>query len=152
MGTILGNDEQILREETLIVNLVEYWLKAKYSLTNKRVTGIIPNTIFGIIPYGQQEVAYPLKNISSVSISTKFRVGNLLIGLIFILIALAFHNALSFIIFGLVGLISILNCYTASFDITNNAGQKTGYILSILEKAKVESFVTEVNTAIVNST
>ncbi len=52
------------------------------------------------------------------------------------------------IILAILGLVNILNCYTATFDITNNAGQITGYEISILEKEKVQGFVNEINTII----
>jgi hypothetical protein len=48
----------------------------------------------------------------------------------------------------LIGAVNIANCYTATFVITNNAGQASGYEISILEKAKVQNFVNEINTII----
>lgn len=125
-------------------------MKANYTLTNKRVTGHTPNTFLGLIPLGKAQIAQPLKTIASVISSTKFHFGRLLIGLILLIAGFAMFGS-SFIvaiILIVLGLVNILNCYTATFVITNNAGQASGYEISILEKDKVQNFVNEVNTII----
>jgi len=150
MSTVLGKDEEKIREDVFTANLILFWLKANYTLTNKRVTGHTPNTFLGLIPLGNAQVAQPLKTIASVISSTKFHFGRLLIGLILLIAGFAMFGS-SFIvaiILIVLGLVNILNCYTATFVITNNAGQSTGYEISILEKDKVQNFVNEVNTII----
>jgi hypothetical protein len=72
MSTILGKDERIIKEATFTANLILFWLKANYTLTNKRVTGHTPNTLLGLIPLGKAQIAQPLKTIASVASSTKF--------------------------------------------------------------------------------
>ncbi len=147
MSTILGKDEQKIKEATFTANLILFWLKANYVLTNKRITGHTPNTLFGLIPVGEAQIAQPLKTIASVTSSTKFSFMRLLIG--FILVIAGFSLITSFgIILLLLGAVNVLNCYTATFVITNNAGQSVGYEISILEKSKVVEFVNEVNTVI----
>ncbi|MCK4678269.1 MAG: hypothetical protein KAT48_09070 [Bacteroidales bacterium] len=150
MSTILGKDEKIIREDVFTANLILFWLKAKYCLTNKRVTGHTPNTFLAVIPLGKAQVAQPLKTIASVTSSTKFHFLRLLLGLILVIGGfLLFSTSLIIgIILIILGLVNILNCYTATFVITNNAGQSTGYNISILEKSKVQNFVNEVNTVI----
>ena len=150
MTTKLGKDEQIVREDTFTANLILFWPKADFSLTNKRVTGHTPNTFLGLIPLGKLQMAQPLKTVSSVISSTQFFFKRLLFGVIllgggFALMGNVFILGLILAIFGLV---SVLNCYTSTFVITNNAGDLQGYEISILEKSKVEDFVNEVNTAI----
>lgn len=147
MSTILGKDEQKIKEATFTANLILFWLKANYVLTNKRVTGQSPNTLFGLIPLGKGQIAQPLKTIASVTSSTKFSFMRLLIGLILVFAGVYFITSFGIILL-LLGAINILNCYTATFVITNNAGQPEGYEISILEKSKVEEFVNEVNTVI----
>lgn len=150
MSTILGKDEKNVREAVFTANLILFWLKANYVLTNKRVTGHTPNTLFGLIPLGTAQIAQPLKTIASVSSSTKFSIVRLIIGLVFLGIGFGMFGS-SFIIaiiLLILGAINILNCYTATFVITNNAGQSAGYEISILEKSKVEEFTDEVNTVI----
>jgi len=150
MSATLGKDEEIKREDTFTANLILCWLKAKFTLTNKRVTGSSPNTFLGIIPLGSDQVAQPLKTIASVSSSSQFYFKRLLLGII--LAAVGFFMLGSSIIIGSVlivlGLINIVNCYTAAFVITNNAGQDLWYEMSIREASKVQAFVNEVNTVI----
>lgn len=150
MSTVLGKDEQIIREEVFTANLILFWLKANYNLTNKRITGHTPNTFLGIIPLGKSQVSQPLKTVASISSSTQFHFMRLLIGAILLIVGLSMFGS-SFIlaiILALFGLVNILNCFTAVFYITNNAGESTGYEISILEKDKVQSFVSEINTTI----
>ncbi|WP_346859766.1 hypothetical protein [uncultured Draconibacterium sp.] len=147
MSTILGKDEQKIKEATFTANLILFWLKADYMLTNKRVTGHTPNTLLGIIPLGKAQIAQPLKTIASVSSSTKFSFMRLLIGLVLVIAGFALITSFGIFLL-LFGAINVLNCYTATFVITNNAGQSVGYEISILEKSKVVEFVNEVNTVI----
>lgn len=150
MSTILGKDEQKIKEATFTANLILFWLKANYTLTNKRVTGHTPNTLFGLIPLGKAQIAQPLKTIASVASSTKFSFLRLIIGIVFLVIGFSFMGSsfLGGIILLILGAVNILNCFTATFIITNNGGQSTGYEISILEKSKVVEFTNEVNTII----
>lgn len=150
MSTILGKNEHTVREDSFTANLILFWLKACYSLTNKRVTGDTPNTFLGLIPFGRAQLAQPLKTVASVGSSTQFFFKRLLAGFISLAVGVSMFgsSALVGLVFAVIGLVDILNCYTATFVITNNAGQSVGYEISILEKSKVQSFVNEVNTAI----
>ena len=147
METILGKDEQRIREETFTANLILFWLKSNYILTNKRVTGDEPNTFLGFIPLGKSQIAQPLKTVSSVASSTKFSIIRLIIGLILVSAGFSFITSYG-VVFLVLGAVYILNSYTATFVITNNSGQSVGYEISILEKSKVSAFVNEVNTVI----
>ncbi len=150
MSTILGKDEQKIKEATFTANLILFWLKANYVLTNKRVTGHTPNTFLGLIPLGKAQISQPLKTIASVTSSTKFSFFRLIIGVVFLVIGFSVMGSSlpGGIILLILGAINILNCFTATFVITNNAGQSTGYEISILEKSKVIAFTNEVNTVI----
>ncbi len=150
MTTILGKDEQKIKEATFTANLILFWLKANYTLTNKRVTGHTPNTLFGLIPLGKAQISQPLKTIASVASSTKFSFLRLIIGVVFLVMGFSVVGSSLFggVILLIFGAINILNCFTATFVITNNGGQSTGYEISILEKSKVIEFTNEVNTVI----
>lgn len=150
MSTILGKDEQKIKEATFTANLILFWLKANYVLTNKRVTGHTPNTLFGLIPLGKAQIAQPLKTIASVASSTNFSFWRLIIGVVFLVIGFSVMGSsfIGGIILLILGAINVLNCFTATFVITNNAGQSVGYEISILEKSKVVAFTNEVNTVI----
>lgn len=147
MSTILGKDEQKIVEATFTANLILFWLKANYVLTNKRITGHTPNTLLGVIPLGKAQIAQPLKTVASVASSTKFSFMRLLLGLILVIAGFAFITSFGIVLL-FFGAINILNSYTATFVVTNNAGQSVGYEISILEKSKVVGFVNEVNTVI----
>ncbi len=147
MSTILGKDEQKIKEATFTANLILFWLKANYVLTNKRITGHTPNTLLGLIPLGQAQVSQPLNTVASVTSSTKFSFIRLLIGLILVIAGFALIGSFGIILL-ILGAVNILNCYTATFVVTNNGGQSVGYEISILEKSKVVEFVDEINTVI----
>lgn len=147
MEAILGKDEQKIRQATFTANIILFWLKSNYILTNKRVTGDEPNTFMGIVPLGTTQISQPLKTVASVASSTKFSILRLIIGLCLVIFGLGLITSFGILILVL-GAVNILNCYTATFVITNNSGQCVGYEISILEKSKVEEFVNEVNTVI----
>ncbi|KYC84227.1 hypothetical protein MXL46_15365 [Heyndrickxia sporothermodurans] len=58
MNITLGKDERVTSSEQFTTNLVLSWLKADFSLTNKRVVGFQPNTLFGLFPLGRNEVSF----------------------------------------------------------------------------------------------
>jgi len=147
MNITLSKDEKLIREDLFTTNLVLFWLKTNFSLTTKRIMGYAPNTILGIIPLGKAEITYPLKNIAGVSSSTKFHFKRFIFGVILILIGIAMvqdPSILSVVIL-LFGAILLLNSYTSTFTITNNAGEAPVIELSILEKNKVKNFVAQIN-------
>ena len=148
MSIVLGKDENVIREDVFTTNLALFWLKSNFSLTNKRVTGQSPNTLFGLIPLGKHDIAQPLKNITSIACSTKFYIGRLVLGLFLIFIGIAIQNIYSLIILILPGLILLLNSYTTTMQIASNNVSAQTFEISILEKAKVESFVTQMNTTV----
>jgi purine-cytosine permease-like protein len=163
MSLILTKDEKEINKSKFTANLLLFWLKANYTLTNKRIAGETPNTFLGLIPFGKAKLSQPLKTVASVSSSTKFKFKRLIFGLILLVIGGSIGESteeltavgtepagMGFlgVIFILFGIINILNCYTATFSITNNSGQNTGYEISILEKSKVEVFVNKINNQI----
>lgn len=153
MSTVLANSESISREDTFTANLVLFWLKADYKLTNKRITGVTPNTLLGFIPIGKKQIAQPLKTIASVMSSTKFHPKRFVIGMIFLAIVGNTINELeSFdpmaLFFFIIGAVNLANSYTSTFIISNTGGQNQTYEISILEKQKVKDFVDKVNLEI----
>lgn len=151
MNTPLGKDEVLIKEVTFGPNLFLFWLKAHYALTNRRLTGQRPNTLFGVIPLGKRNVSQPLRTIASVACVTKFWFMRLLIGLVFLFIGISVMFTASFLgglIPLLIGLVGVLNCYTAYFNVTNNAGQELGCEVIITAQAEVEAFANEMNQVI----
>lgn len=150
MSLVMGKNESISKSQSFTTNLVLAWLKMDLSLTNKRVVGYQPNTLFGVIPLGRNEVSYPLKNIASVAVSTKLHIGRLLVGLILVYFSLLLFGDSFFggLILLLIGLLPLLNCFTSKMVIINNAGHPVIMEISILEKDKLQNFVNDVNVAI----
>lgn len=151
MNTTLGKDEAVIKEIKFSPNLFLFWLKADYTLTNKRLTGQQPNTLFGLIPLGKRNVSQPLRTIASVACVTKFWFKRLLVGLLFLVIGVGVMAEASFIgglVLVVIGLGGVLNCYTAYFNVTNNAGQELGCEVIITAQAEVEAFANEMNQVI----
>ncbi len=150
MSTVLSSDERVIKKAKFTANLFLFWLKADYTLTNKRIEGKAPNTFLGLIPLGSAKISQPLKTVASVSCSTKFFFKRLLVGAILLalgggMIQDSFGGAMIFIV---IGAVNVLNCYTATFGIVNNSGQNVGYEISLLEKSRVEEFVNLANNQI----
>lgn len=150
MSLVMGKDEVVNKSQRFTTNLVLSWLKTDLSLTNKRVVGYQPNTLFGVIPLGRNEVSYPLKNVSSVGVSTRLHLKRLILGLILVFIGLGMFgdSFLGGLILLVIGALPLLNSFTSKMTITNNAGQPVVMEISILEKDKVQKFVNDVNVGI----
>ena len=150
MSIVLGKDEVIVDKKQFTTNLILAWLKTDFTLTSKRIAGHQPNTLFGLIPLGKQEVTFPLKNVASVGVSTKFHLKRLLVGGIVALIGLSMmgNSFVGGLIVTALGAIPLLNSFTASFTYTNNAGHTSHVEMSILEKEKTQQFVNQINTTI----
>ncbi|WP_209124417.1 hypothetical protein [Alkalihalobacillus sp. BA299] len=146
--------EQTIEKGVFRTNLLLPWLTTDLEVTTKRFIGYNRNTLLGLIPFGKNEVTFPLKNIASVSTSTKFHGKRFAFGLFFVLASLAglSDNFASSVIFFLIGILPLLNSYTSTFKITNNAGESPTIEISILEKGNVQSFANKVNDAIVYET
>lgn len=96
---ILGNDEQIIKEETFQLAYA-FWVKKKFTLTNKRIifhkTNYIINT-FGLFKIGTTELSMPLRKISDIYQNPKviplailFHIAVILLSLFFLLADYAF--------------------------------------------------------------
>lgn len=150
MNTTLNKDEKLIREDIFTTNLLLAWMKSVFSLTSKRIIGHTPNTLLGIIPLGRNEITYPLKNVAGVGCSTKFHLKRFIIGAILTPVGIAMiqNPSVISICILLLGALLLLNSYTSTFIITNNAGNAPIIELSILEKSKVQNFVAEINNKI----
>ena len=140
-------------------SIVFYWLKTKFSLTESMVVGNSPNTIFGLIPVGRNEVSQPLNRISRVQVSTKVEPGSLVIGALLVLLSLMlFSNGLSAgsILLGLLMLVAAVAAfamsYRAEFIITDNGGGKQQVLVSPLDKEEIQRFAQAVNERLATQT
>ncbi|MCE7792388.1 hypothetical protein K8O68_08155 [Salipaludibacillus sp. CUR1] len=150
MKYVLGKEEQIVKESTFRPNLVLSWLKSEMTVTNKRVLGYSRNTLLGLIPLGKNEISYPLKNISSVSISSKFYLSRFIIGLILVLSGLSqiSDSFLGGLFFLVLGALPLANSFVSRLIISPNSGNPTKLDVTFLDKNTIQEFSNEVNVTI----
>lgn len=135
----LAPGEKDLVGEHFSPNILLFWLKTAVAASNVRVQYRSPNTILGIIPLGSESQTIPLKNIASVDTSTKFNMGNFVLGVIFLIVGFASFRGSPFlgIIMLLLAAVNFCNMITASLNFMNQAGGKNTVTVSILEKDKL---------------
>jgi hypothetical protein len=122
-------------------SLITFWLRSQLTLTETMVNGSAPNTLFGIIPAGRNDISQPLNRISRVQVSTKFVTGALLLGAIFVAFAVSTGSAVWWV-FAVVALVS---SYRAELLITDSGGGTQEVSVSPLDREAVQGFASAVN-------
>ena len=122
-------------------SLITFWLRSQLTLTETMVNGSAPNTLFGIIPAGRNDISQPLNRISRVQVSTKFVTGALLLGAIFVAFAVSTGSAVWWV-FAVVALVS---SYRAELLITDSGGGTQEVSVSPLDREAVQGFAAAVN-------
>ena len=120
-------------------SVVLFWLKTSVAASNMRVMYKSPNTLFGLIPLGADTKTIPLRNVASVDTSTKFNLGSLVWGVVFLLIGLGCLDssvAVALVLI-LVAAANLANTMSAQLDFVNQAGGRNSVKVSILEKDKL---------------
>lgn len=102
------------------VSLLFFWIKGHLEVDGRFIKTRIPNFVLWFIPLGAEEETVPLKNVSNLRISTKYRLFPLTLGAIFVLSGLgslgaSFFGALIFMLIG-VGIFGTGIQKTLSFD------------------------------------
>ncbi|QNE89045.1 hypothetical protein H0194_08140 [Corynebacterium incognita] len=137
-------------------NLVLFWLRSTFLITNRRIAVKVPNTILGIIPLGYEERAMPMGSISGVNASVKVKVGRLILFGLLTLACLAqtFSNgfSLGWALFMLLFAALTANSILANLQVTNNGGGVSEATVSILDKSALEQFKNKANEYIYSST
>lgn len=127
-------------------SVIMFWLKTEIAVTNTRVVSKSPNTLFGVIPLGYKDDAFPLSGTASVGVEVKFSVGRAIFGLIFLIIGMNMLDNLGGYIFLLLALSLIANAMSAALKIKNHGGGESMIRVSVLEKAKLEKMRDEINS------
>lgn len=125
-----------------------FWLKTEMAVTNMRIVTKNPNTLFGLIPLGYSDAAYPLANTASVGVEFKFSVGRAFWGLVFLMVAItvmANENPLVGLVLLVVAVALLLNASSAVLKVQNNGGGISALKVSSFEKAKLGQFRDEIN-------
>lgn len=134
-------------------NLVLFWLRSTFLVTNRRIAVKTPNTILGVIPLGFEERSMPMGSVAGVNASVTVKPLRLIL---FLFLAIMFFVAASesgfFIVLGLICLALAANSILAALEITNNGGGTNSATVSILDKAALEKFKEKANEYIYSST
>lgn len=149
MADRVSKVEQTIVERTFMSNLLTPYLTTSFTLTNQRLITKRPNTILSVIPVGKDESTYFLEQIVSVRTSSRLRGKTLFAGLLVLLFGMG--PGFLQILFQLVGLFLLLNCYTSEFIMTNSGGKETGVQVSIIEKKKLKQFAQTVNESLIET-
>lgn len=127
-------------------SVILFWLKTSVAASTMRVQYKSPNTLLGIIPLGTNTQTIPLRNIASVDTSTKFNLGSLIWGMVFLFVGLGCmsSSASVAIILILLAVTNFVNVMNAKLDFVNQAGGKNSITVSILEKDRLMQLAQEI--------
>lgn len=148
-GAVLAKGEAVRGYgEFLISNIFVFPdLKLKLAVTNKRLTGQRPNTIFGMFAVGSQKMSYPLSNIAGVQTSTRILFGPLLLGLVLVVVGIGQGFQRGWWVL-LLGALLVLYCYRAQLNIQNSGGGVISHRIAVWNKGAAQTFAQEINTVI----
>lgn len=131
-------------------SVIIFWLKTSIAASSTRVQYRAPNTLFGLIPLGADTKTIPLRNVASVDTSTKFNLGSLVWGVVFLLIGLGCLDssvAVALVLI-LVAAANLANTMSASLVFHDPSGGANTITVSILEKDKLMSLAQEIQARV----
>ena len=131
-------------------SVIIFWLKTSIAASSTRVQYRAPNTLFGLIPLGASTKTIPLRNIASVDTNTKFNLGSLVWGVVFLLIGLGcLDSSVSVaLVLILVAAANLANTMSASLVFHDPSGGANTITVSILEKDKLMSLAQEIQSRV----
>lgn len=127
-------------------SVIIFWLKTSIAASSTRIQYKSPNTLFGLIPLGADTKTIPLRNVASVDTSTKFNLGSLVWGVVFLLIGLGCLDssvAVALVLI-LVAAANLANTMSASLVFHDPSGGANTITVSILEKNKLMQLAQEI--------
>ena len=128
-------------------SLMTAWLKTELTVTSRRLLARKSNTLLGVIPLGHDDAAMPLGSISQVGVSSKFHPGRAIMAVVWLVLMISMLNTdqpVLAILALLLLIVAVLTTVDAELVVVNNAGSATSLTVSVLEKAKLQSFKQEV--------
>lgn len=127
-------------------SVVIFWLKTSIAASSTRIQCKSPNTLFGLIPLGTDTKTIPLRNVASVDTSTKFNLGSLVWGLVWLFVALGcFQSSVAIaLILLFVAAANLANTMSASLVFRDPSGGANTITVSILEKDKLMQLSQEI--------
>lgn len=142
--------EQDIVGDRFSPSVIIFWLKTSIAASSTRVQYRAPNTLFGLIPLGASTKTIPLRNIASVDTNTKFNLGSLVWGVVFLLIGLGCLDssvAVALVLI-LVAAANLANTMSASLVFHDPSGGANDITVSILEKDKLMSLAQEIQSRV----
>lgn len=131
-------------------SVIIFWLKTSIAASSTRVQYKAPNTLFGLIPLGASTKTIPLRNIASVDTNTKFNLGSLVWGLLFLFVGFGMFNsnALAAIVFLIIAAANFANVMSATLTFHDPSGGANAITVSILEKDRLMGLAQEIQTRV----
>ncbi len=131
-------------------SVVIFWLKTSIAASSTRIQYKAPNTLFGLIPLGASTKTIPLRNVASVDTDTKFNVGSLVWGLVFLLVGLSSFGSSVFValLFLLLAAANLANVMSASLVFRDPSGGANAITVSVLEKDRLMGLAQEIQTLV----
>lgn len=131
-------------------SMIIFWLKTSIAASSTRIQYKSPNTLFGLIPLGADTKTIPLRNVASVDTSTKFSLGSLVWGVVFLLIGLGClgSSVAVALVLILVAAANLANTMSASLVFHDPSGGANTITVSILEKDKLMSLAQEIQSRV----
>lgn len=131
------------------VSLVFFWVKGFVAVDYRFINTSKPNTVLGFIPAGKDNQSIPLKNVSSASISSSYKLKPMFIGFVLFMVSFSYTESsiIAFIFFLVLG----AGIFGSGIQ-TNLCIQRAGsdYIISVpfFEKAKLYVIKDRINNAL----
>jgi hypothetical protein len=126
-------------------SVVLFWLKSEIGVSSTRVESKAPNTLLGLIPLGANLQTFPIPNIASVNVNTRFSIWRAIWGVVWLVVGAATVKNGIGVVFILLGISMLANAMSATLNLVNNGGGVNSLQVSILEKAKLQQFAQEIN-------
>lgn len=143
-GVALAPDERVLASGSFMLNNLLFFIHWQMAVTNRRLVGRVPNTVFGIVPAGSTQVSYPLAAIAGVTSRTRYFAFWFLLGVLLVLIGFGTPNAVAVIL----GALALLASFRAGLVITNSGGKSIDHGVSFFDRTAASNFAQQVNSAI----
>lgn len=131
-------------------SVIVFWLKTSIAASNMRVQYKAPNTLFGLIPLGAATRTIPLRNIASIDTNTKFNLGSLIWGLIFLFLGCGMlsGSVAAALVVLIIAVANFTNVMSASLIFHDPSGGSNAITVSILEKDKLMALAQEIQTRV----
>ena len=131
-------------------SVIIFWLKTSIAASSTRIQYKAPNTLFGLIPLGASTKTIPLRNVASVDTNTKFNLGSLVWGLLFLFVGFGMFdsNAMVAIILLLIAAANLANVMSVSLVFRDPSGGANAITVSVLEKDRLMGLAQEIQARV----